>query len=301
MNGILNVYKEQGYTSHDVVARLRGILHMKRIGHTGTLDPMAEGVLPVCVGSATRLSEFLTEKEKTYEASAVLGRETDTQDATGQILRERPAEAALVTREMLETALLSFLGDYDQIPPMYSALKVDGKKLYELARKGKEVERAPRRVRIEHIELLSADLPAFSFRVTCSRGTYVRTLCADLGDRLGCGAVMSSLLRTQSGTFSLEESRTLAQIEAAVKEDRLGDILLPVEYPFLGRAAVHVRGDGEKYLQNGNPLRPEHVDAFPQSGEVRVYDASGAFAALYRTDAERGLLWPVKMFLDRRS
>ena len=181
INGILNVYKEAGYTSHDVVAKLRGICRQKKIGHTGTLDPDAVGVLPVCLGNATRLCDMLTDKSKEYEAVLLLGKVTDTQDISGKVLEEHPVPAE---EEKAVEAVLSFLGKYEQIPPMYSALKVNGKKLYELARAGKEVERAGRPVEIRQIEILSAALPEITFRVVCSKGTYIRTLCHDIGARL---------------------------------------------------------------------------------------------------------------------
>ena len=190
MDGIINVYKEKGYTSHDVVAKMRGILRMKKIGHTGTLDPEAEGVLPVCLGKGTRLCDMLTDKTKSYRAVLLLGKETDTQDTTGTVLAENPEAAASVTEEQVRQAILSFLGIYMQVPPMYSALKVNGKKLYELARAGKEIERQARPVEILDIQIEKIDLPRVTFHVSCSKGTYIRTLCYDIGRKLGCGGCM---------------------------------------------------------------------------------------------------------------
>ena len=209
MDGIIAVRKEKGYTSHDVVAKLRGILHMKKIGHTGTLDPDAEGVLPVVLGKATKLAEFLTDKDKTYEAVLHLGLETDTQDMTGTVLKELPVS---VTEEQVRAAVSSFLGEQQQIPPMYSALKVNGRKLYEIAREGKTVERKPRTVFFHSIEIQDMELPLVKISVTCSRGTYIRTLCHDIGKKLGCGACMEELVRTRSGQFRLEDSLTLEEI-----------------------------------------------------------------------------------------
>ena len=209
MDGIIAVRKEKGYTSHDVVAKLRGILHMKKIGHTGTLDPDAEGVLPVVLGKATKLAEFLTDKDKTYEAVLHLGLETDTQDMTGTVLKELPVS---VTEEQVRAAVSSFLGEQQQIPPMYSALKVNGRKLYEIAREGKTVERKPRTVFFHNIEIQDMKLPLVKISVTCSRGTYIRTLCYDIGKKLGCGACMEELVRTRSGQFRLEDSLTLEEI-----------------------------------------------------------------------------------------
>ena len=202
-NGIINVYKEKGYTSHDVVAKLRGILKQKKIGHTGTLDPDAEGVLPVCLGKGTKLCSLLTDKRKTYEAVLHLGIETDTQDISGKVLKECPVR---VSPSEVESCIAGFLGRQQQIPPMYSALKVQGKKLYELAREGIEIERQPRPVTFYEIKILSMELPFVRFSVTCSKGTYIRTLCHDIGAKLGCMGCMESLVRTQVERFSITDS-----------------------------------------------------------------------------------------------
>ena len=255
MDGIINVYKEKGFTSHDVVAKLRGILRMKKIGHTGTLDPAAEGVLPVCLGKGTRLCDMLTDKTKTYRAVLLLGQETDTQDTTGVVQAEYPVH---VTEEEVREAIVSFLGDYMQIPPMYSALKVNGKKLYELARQGKEVERQARPVQILDIQIESIDLPRATFSVTCSKGTYIRTLCYDIGRKLGCGGCMESLLRTRVDRFKLEDSLTLSQIEKLRDEGRVEEVVVPVEGVFLGLPALVTKpGDGDKLVHNGNPFPAE--------------------------------------------
>ena len=195
IHGIINVYKEKGFTSHDVVAKLRGIVGQKKIGHTGTLDPDATGVLPVCLGKATKLCDLLTDKNKTYEAVLLLGKTTDTQDITGEVLEEKSTEA--LTEEKVREAIEGFIGDYEQIPPMYSALKVNGKKLYELAREGKVIERKARPVKILDIQILEIDLPKVRMEVSCSKGTYIRTLCHDIGEKLGCGGCMESLMRTR--------------------------------------------------------------------------------------------------------
>lgn len=192
IHGIINVYKEKGFTSHDVVAKLRGIVGQKKIGHTGTLDPDATGVLPVCLGKATKLCDLLTDKNKTYEAVLLLGKTTDTQDITGEVLEEKSTEA--LTEEKVREAIEGFIGDYEQIPPMYSALKVNGKKLYELAREGKVIERKARPVKILDIQILEIDLPKVRMEVSCSKGTYIRTLCHDIGEKLGCGGCMESLI-----------------------------------------------------------------------------------------------------------
>ena len=209
INGIINIYKEKGYTSHDVVAVLRGICKQKKIGHTGTLDPDAEGVLPVCFGSATKLCEFLTDKNKEYIAVMKLGIETDTQDTTGTILDKR--EVHVSEEEILKT-ILSFQGEQTQIPPMYSAVKVNGKKLYELAREGIEIERSARKITVHKIEVLSIDGDEVKLKVLCSKGTYIRSLCIDIGRRLAIPATMSFLVRTKVGKFKLEKASIFEEI-----------------------------------------------------------------------------------------
>ena len=248
-HGILNIYKEKGYTSHDVVARLRGILRQKRIGHTGTLDPDAEGVLPVCLGRGTRLSQILMDKEKVYLVRMLLGKETDTQDTGGQVLAEAPVSC---TDEEVRDAILSFVGSYGQIPPMYSAIKKDGKKLYELARKGKVVEREPRMVTIPEIRILSMDLPYVEMSVRCSRGTYIRTLCHDIGRKLGCGACMEDLVRTRSGRFGKETALRLDEVQELAKSGRIAGHIVSVDkvlgdYPCAGTDGAA----GDKLLVNG--------------------------------------------------
>lgn len=217
VNGILNVYKEKGYTSHDVVAKLRGIVGQKKIGHTGTLDPDAEGVLPVCLGRATKVCDMLTEKDKTYEAVLLLGKETDTQDISGTVLRVGETEG--LTQEQVKDCVMSFVGEYDQIPPMYSALKVNGKKLYELAREGKTIERKSRKVEIKEIRILEMALPRVRMEVSCSKGTYIRTLCHDIGEKLGCFGCMESLLRTKVSRFELKSSLKLSEIQKKERKE----------------------------------------------------------------------------------
>lgn len=217
VNGILNVYKEKGYTSHDVVAKLRGIVGQKKIGHTGTLDPDAEGVLPVCLGRATKVCDMLTEKDKTYEAVLLLGKETDTQDISGTVLRVGETEG--LTQEQVKDCVMSFVGEYDQIPPMYSALKVNGKKLYELAREGKTIERKSRKVEIKEIRILEMALPRVRMEVSCSKGTYIRTLCHDIGEKLGCFGCMESLLRTKVSRFEIESSLKLSEIQKKERKE----------------------------------------------------------------------------------
>ncbi len=305
MNGVINVYKEAGFTSHDVVAKLRGIVKQKKIGHTGTLDPDAEGVLPVCLGNATKLCGLLTEKEKTYRAVLLLGQTTDTQDTSGRVLTEAPVTA---TGEQVREAIMSFLGDYDQVPPMYSALKVNGKKLYELAREGKEVERQARRVRILDMEIHEIRLPEVTFTVTCSSGTYIRTLCQDIGEKLGCGGCMKSLLRTKVDRFELADSHKLSELETMMHEGRIGEVLLPVDEVFAACPAVRIRQESDRLIQNGNPFGKEDIaettgERLPEGTElerncVRVYNSEGNFRGLYRREQGGRRYKPEKMFLS---
>lgn len=295
-DGIINIYKEKGFTSHDVVAKLRGILKTKKIGHTGTLDPDAEGVLPVCVGKATKLCELLLEKSKIYQATFVLGLTTDTQDITGKVIKEANVN---VTREDIEKAVMSFVGGYDQIPPMYSALKVNGKKLYELAREGKEVERKPRRVILDNIDIIniSEDMKHITIKVACSKGTYIRTLCHDIGEKLGCGACMESLLRVKVDMYELKDSLRLSEIEELVKEDKLIDRIVTVENILQGYPKVNVKEEADKLLYNGNKLKCRNVIPNNAKASVRVYDSKDNFVALYEYDTRYNEYKPIKMFL----
>ena len=295
MDGILIIYKEKGYTSHDVVARLRGILHQRKIGHTGTLDPQAEGVLPVCLGTATKLCDMLADRNKEYRAGVRLGMETDTQDIFGQVLRE---EAVFVTEQQIREAVNSFVGTYDQIPPMYSAKKVNGKKLYELARQGKEIKREPCRVQIHSVHIEKIEIPDFILSVECSKGTYIRTLCHDIGQKLGCGACMTSLLRTKVGMFSLEQAFTLSQIEEKQADGTLKSYIIPVENVFKQQPAIVVKPEADHLLMNGNRLEIRDLqDGAEQSEMVRVLDSNGQFQALYGLDKEKNDFKPIKMFL----
>lgn len=298
MNGIINIYKEAGYTSHDVVAKMRGILKQKKIGHTGTLDPDAVGVLPVCVGNATKLCDMLTDKSKEYIATLKLGITTDTLDLSGEVLKEKEVTS---TQEEIEEAIFSFLGGYMQTPPMYSALKVDGKKLYELAREGKVIERKARQVQISKIEILEWKLPSVKFSVECSKGTYIRSLCEDIGNKLGCGGAMESLIRSRVGNFSLENAITLKELENLRDEERLEEILLPVEDVFSDLQKVQVKESYKKLLENGNPFyinQLKEIPAVPEENQrFRIYDESQCFYGIYIFSKERNRLMPEKMFL----
>lgn len=300
MNGVLNIYKEAGFTSHDVVAKLRGILRQKKIGHTGTLDPDAEGVLPVCLGNATKLCGMLTEKEKTYEAVLLLGQETDTQDVSGKVLHTCPVT---VDDELVRKTILGFLGSYEQIPPMYSARKVQGKKLYELAREGKEVERQARRVEISDLSIQWIRLPEVSFTVTCSSGTYIRTLCYDIGRDLGCCGCMKKLLRTRVSRFELKDSLRLAQVEEAVRAGQIESLVLPVDQMFESCAKLFMKAEADKLVYNGNPFKEgqtRQTEERPEEGaQVRVYDSAGRFLGIYQYG--KGMYRPVKMFLTKQE
>ena len=294
MNGILNVYKEPGFTSHDVVAKLRGICKQKKIGHTGTLDPEASGVLPVCLGNATKLCDLLTDKDKEYRAVLLLGVETDTQDTTGQILAEKEVNAG---EEDVRSAILSFVGPYDQIPPMYSALKVNGKKLYELAREGKTVERKARPVCFYEIEILEMKLPLVRFSVTCSKGTYIRTLCHDIGQKLGCGACMEELTRTASGEYRWEDSITLDQVQKEMEEGILEQRILSVSEVLKAYPQIRCNKFGDRLLLNGNALPDTMTETQSKKGWVRMCTSEGVFLGIYEWDNKKHRYQPQKMFL----
>ena len=299
MDGVIVIRKEKGFTSHDVVAKLRGILHMKKIGHTGTLDPDAEGVLPVALGKATRLVDMITDKEKTYEAVMRLGVVTDTQDMSGTVLSQTTELS--VTEEELCTVVSSFVGDYMQVPPMYSALKVNGKKLYELAREGKVIERKARDIEVFDIKVESIDLPEVTMTVHCSKGTYIRTLCNDIGERLGCHGCMKSLLRVRVAGFDLEHALTLSQIQSKVDEGCF-DMVMPVDGVFENLPAVHTASDADKLVRNGNKIPAVLTDYLKHSADsdirYRVYNHEGIFVGVYSYLDETGEFKPVKIFME---
>ncbi len=301
INGIINVYKEQGFTSFDVVAKLRGILKQKKIGHTGTLDPMAEGVLMVCLGKATKLVDMLTEGDKEYRTTMKLGISTDTEDITGKILEEKELPDDISKAEIIDT-INSFIGDYDQIPPMYSAIKKDGKKLYEYARQGIEIERTPRPVTIFSIDNISVDLPYISFDVHCSKGTYIRSLCRDIGDKLKVGATMTALTRSHVHGHHIDDSLKLNQIEKLFSEGELDKYILPVDALVSGYDKYLIKDKYSKFLFNGNKLYPnqlfsENTDKkFKDKDIIRIY-YKDEFLALYEYSESDNILIPYKMFL----
>ena len=301
-NGILNISKEAGYTSFDVVAVVRGIFRQKKVGHTGTLDPMATGVLPVALGKATKVCGMITDWDKEYIAELLLGRVTDTLDVTGTNEGGDPDKAMLLSGKQIENAVMNYLGDVDQIPPMYSALKMDGRRLYDIARSGGTVERKPRRVSIREIEILSIDLPAVKIRVLCSKGTYIRSLCDDIGRDLGCGGCMKSLVRSRVGPFDLAGAHSLDELRQLADEGRRDELLSlvsPVDTVFGEHPPVTVTRDADRLLLNGNKLTAEDMVSFAGCDKkqlFRVYHPDGEFAAVYVYDPGTGMFTPEKMF-----
>lgn len=325
INGIINVNKEAGFTSHDVVAKLRGILRQKKIGHTGTLDPDATGVLPVCLGKATKVCDLIGGWNKTYKATLLLGASTDTEDISGKVIQEKPVR---VTEKEITSIMTSFSGAYDQIPPMYSAKKIKGRKLYELAREGVNIERKPCLVHIHSIDINEISLPRVTFTVTCSKGTYIRSLCRDIGEKAGCGGCMESLIRTAVADFKIDDSLSLAEIEDIKEQGRLQEILHPIDSVFMDYPAITVTEKDKKLLYNGNPLpmrqdilnnlsttktetdiedrtkttteltKETSMEPLPH---VRIYDPEGHFIGLYTADPQKERLKPYKLFFDNQD
>lgn len=302
MDGILNVRKEKGFTSHDVVAVLRGVLHTKKIGHTGTLDPMAEGVLPVCVGNATKLCDTFTDHDKEYVARLKLGETYDTLDVTGVMLEQR--EVMSTEAEVVE-AIKSFIGGYNQVPPMYSAKKIDGKKLYELARSGKTVERKPVFVDIYDIEILEMNLPYVTIRVHCGKGTYIRSLIADIGEKLSCGACMEALTRTRVGDFDISHSYSLDEIKELMDDDKIPDVILGVETVFADAKAIVLDENLSRLALNGNTLNAsdmkrlgiDYENELADGQRFRVYTCEKRFIGIYEYKKSSVILKVYKMFL----
>ncbi len=315
--GFLNIYKEAGFTSHDVVAKLRGMLHTKKIGHTGTLDPAATGVLPVAVGRATKAIDLLPDHSKAYTAELLLGTKTDTYDTTGVVLEKKEVHA---TEEQIAEAMRSFVGRIAQMPPMYSAKRVNGKRLYELARTGVEVEREPAAVQIDSIEIVEIRIPYVRFHVECSKGTYIRSLCYDIGEKLGCGGCMGELLRTRAGSFRLENALHLDEVQRAVDENRIDSIFLPIDMAFenfpkgivsknLTNAAVNgalipsksvnltEKADNTLNAASSGTAAKENDElSLSDAPMVRLYLFDGRFLGLYSYD---GRVYRIKkMFLE---
>lgn len=287
-NGIILVDKPCDWTSHDVVGKLRGVLHERRIGHSGTLDPMATGLLVVFVGRATRAVEFAEADSKEYIAGLRLGMSTDTQDTTGNVL---DSSGIIPSKQELQAVLTGFVGEINQIPPMYSAIKVNGKKLYELARRGESVERKPRKVTISKLNIIGEDNGDYMLDVCCSKGTYIRTLCNDIGETLGCGGCMSSLRRVKAGAFSIGQAHTIEQIQAAAENGELEGLVLPVDTLFVDKPTLKANSACEKKLRNGNMIKTERAD-----GVYRVYSESGEFLLL--GEVKQGILKTIKSFFE---
>ena len=288
-NGIIVIDKPQGWTSMDICAKLRGMYREKRIGHAGTLDPMATGVLPVFIGRATRAVEFADKGDKEYVAGLKLGIITNTQDTSGEVLESRPVS---VTPEQLEEALAKFRGDIEQIPPMYSAIKVNGQKLYDLARKGREVERQPRSITIHELELLEFTGNEARLRVRCSKGTYIRTLCKDIGEALGCGACMAALRRVEAGEYTLEGSVPLRQLlDISEAGEDVEHFLRPVDSMFASHEKLSLNEKQARLVKNGNAFNGSCAD-----GTYRVYAPDGEFLALCK--AEGGKVSTIKSFFE---
>lgn len=297
VNGIINVYKEKGYTSFDVVAKMRGIFGQKKIGHTGTLDPDAQGVLPVCLGKATKVCDLLTDKDKVYKATMLLGIQTDTLDISGKVCNKAMVN---VTEEQVRDVISTFVGTIEQVPPMYSALKVNGKKLYELAREGKTIERKARKVSIYDITIDEIRLPEVVMTVSCSKGTYIRSLCDDIGTKLGCYGCMKDLLRTKVACFDIGDAYKISEIEK-LKES----IVLPVDMLFENIPAVNTVLMAQKLIENGNRIPAEMINAdgnkqrkYDDEGRYRIYNPEDSFVGIYTYKAETDDFKPVKIFME---
>lgn len=302
MDGIISVYKESGFTSHDVVAKLRGILHTRKIGHTGTLDPMAEGVLPVCIGSATKLCEMYSDHDKVYDACMILGKTYDTLDITGVIQEEKEV---MSTEKDIRDVISKFVGGYDQTPPMYSAKKIGGKKLYDLARRGEKIERKPVFVNIYDIEVLEVNIPHVSIRVHCGKGTYIRSLIDDIGACLGCGAAMEALVRTRVGDFTAEDSYRLSDIEKAVADNKIANVIITPEAVFSHLKSFYANKDISRLVRNGNILKGKDLrihavdlmDGIAEGSGIKVYDCDGKFIGVYEYKISTDIFKPYKLFL----
>ena len=283
-------------TSHDVVARVRRLIGQKRVGHTGTLDPLATGVLPICVGQATRVAEYLSEGGKAYRATIRFGIETTTYDAEGEVVREAPVA---LTQEEIATILPEFLGEQEQVPPIYSAIKRDGKPLYVLARAGEDVTPEPRHVRIDALTIASWVTPDLTVDIECGKGTYIRSLAFDLGRRLGPGAYLAGLIRTRSGPFTLDQSVTLDELGAALAGDDWRALLHPADETLADWGAVTLDEEGEQRMRNGQPLSPspESITAGTTGSEMlRAYATDGRFLGILRWDGTAFAWRPHKVF-----
>lgn len=298
-NGIINVYKEKGYTSHDVVAVLRGILGQKKVGHTGTLDPEATGVLPICIGKGTKVAGLLTDKDKTYVTTFRLGSETDTQDHTGHVIKEMSVD---VTQADIMKVIRGFVGDLKQIPPMYSAIKIDGKRLYELAREGIVVERKERLITIHSIRDVHIELPEITMTVHCSKGTYIRTLCKDISDTLNTCGHMTALERIQSGVFGIDTALKLDQVKSLMVEGTITSSIIPIDSLFDYEKVV-VKKEFYKLLDNGNKMSFDTTCSLVKwldKTRLNVYNEEGNYMGIYEWSVSKDCLVPIKFFNIRQ-
>lgn len=293
LSGIINIYKEKGYTSHDVVNVVRKTLNRVKTGHTGTLDPDAEGVLPVCIGKATKLAEYVASDIKEYRAEITLGISTTTEDISGDIIKQCDV---ISSEQEIYDAINSFVGDYNQKPPMYSAIKVNGKKLYELAREGKEIERKTRLIhiyKIDNIKKINND--KYEFTVLCSKGTYIRTLCKDIGEKLGCGACMSGLTRTRTGNFYLKDSIKLDELKKIAEKNEVENVIITPENVLNNFDKVVIDSDANKYLYNGNKIDIKYVKGSLGTDKLLVYDSYNKLIGVYEVTGK--YLKPVTMLI----
>jgi tRNA pseudouridine55 synthase len=299
LNGVINIYKEKEYTSHDVVAIIRGVLKGQKVGHTGTLDPNAQGVLPICVGKATKISQFLMDTDKVYSAEVILGVTTDTEDNTGNIISQSEVN---ISEDVIQSVVSSFFGDYNQVPPMYSAIKINGERLYKLARKGEVVERKTRLVTIKDIKInkfLQKD--KFIITVKCSKGTYVRTLCKDIGEKLGCGATMGELTRVASGNFKLENSIKINQFKNIVSEKKQDEIIIPIDRVLLNKK-ITINPEANKLLYNGNKVPIKYIledIELDIEEEVLVYDFKNKLISISKIIMQNDIkiIKPISIFI----
>lgn len=302
MDGVINIYKEKGFTSHDVVAVVRKTINKKKVGHTGTLDPDAEGVLPICLGKGTKLADYIMADKKGYRAEVTLGVTTTTEDSSGEVLEVKTVD---FNEEKIKEVVYSFIGEYEQVPPMYSAIKVNGKKLYELAREGKEIERKSRKIKIYDIKILEFLPPnKIVIDVICSKGTYIRTLCSDIGKKLGCGGNMSYLLRTMSGRFNIDTAIKLDELKTIVEKGNIDDILITIDDVLCNYKKVKISPKATKLLHNGGKIYEYFFDGkydIKKGEEVLVYDAEGIFIGIFQYNYDKSkemyCVKPVKILL----
>jgi tRNA pseudouridine55 synthase len=297
VDGLLIIHKDTGMTSHDVVAKVRKILHQKRVGHAGTLDPAASGVLPICVGQGTRVAEYLSESGKAYQAETTFGIVTDTYDSEGTIIRT--ADTAGLTQDQIEAELVHFLGPQMQMPPRYSAIKIQGQPAYKRSRAGETIELDSRPIEIFQLQILTWSPPCLTLAIECSKGTYIRSLAYDLGERLGCGGYLTSLIRTRSGPFSLTESITLEQLAEAVTQGTIEDHLLSPDTALQQYPALKLDDTTAQRVLHGNAFSYHTDDGLVVAELARVYDSAGNFLAIATWDAEQGLWQPKKVLAEQ--